>query len=134
MDEHRKLSHPTDTLSRDLHLELMQAMVGQNEGNSLTITVLHGGSLVSGQLVHTGAWQNAWLQQLETGGLQGMDEWRKAVKRWDELGADDPDLPPNFISLRDVVIVSGGGVSGRLDNWRCRLDAVDGWSVGHPNL
>jgi hypothetical protein len=105
------------------------------------ITLLVGGSVVSGALISVHAFFNETAADVQAADIDALTDKGRPVTemladlfRMDEP-SDDKDedgeadrFAPRHIHLRDAVVFVGGD-RHKIGRWRGRLVAVDGWSL-----
>jgi hypothetical protein len=123
----------------DFALDALLNLYGGDSGKqSLTLTVVTGGILVSGTLVTRQAWQAALLASMQGAGMdQRMNITERLADVWDTWNArileeakrrDEADLPGAYtrhFHMRDAQ------VNGRqMPLYRGLVSSITGWSIG----
>jgi hypothetical protein len=129
----------TDLKTDDFFLELMlRTFLGHQLEGNFSLTLLYGGSIVSGDAISHARWLTGWIDQLEQAGVEGLDELRpmfeerrqKAIDLDERMRAADREvLPPRFVHLIDATIYNGG-VTHDVKYWRGPISRISGWSLG----
>ncbi|MEU9703093.1 hypothetical protein [Streptomyces sp. NPDC047981] len=120
---------PTKDPVRDLYLTTLMHIMSLSEQNEVSITLMVGGTTVTGSLIGHDAWLKAWKEGIASSGGEDAQKVLGVLGALDEEVPDDPDVPqPNFIHLRDARVFPGG-TEIRLNLWRARVTDVQGWST-----
>jgi hypothetical protein len=128
---------------QDIYLTVLLQMLDSDESNrsEISVTLMVGGSVITGNLISHGRWEEATRAVLT--GVAGdgasalvtmIDALREALPRSEE----DDSVPFNFLHLRDVHIVTNhaGSMNGivpfaiKRDLWRVQIAEVQGWTLG----
>lgn len=131
-----------DVMVDDFYLEaLLRAVVGRdtpgNEG-TFSITLSLGGSMVTGTVIGTRAWERLWTQSMAESAPQLAEALHDLLTQFgqeDDVRTfmrevdDEPAPAYRYLTLRDVTVWSGAA-STKLPLWRCKISAVDGWAQG----
>ena len=126
----------------DLYLHLLLSVLDSDDSNSseIGITLMVGGSVITGNLISHGRWEAETRKILESAG-PGASKLITLLDAIDEAlptSEEDDSAPLQFVHLRDTHIVTNhlGSMNGitpmaiKRDLWRGRLAEVQGWALG----
>ena len=120
---------------------LLWVVPGQSDsGQSVGITVMVNGVVISGSAVSFAQWQKLWTAELTAASKPLRDGFEAVLKTWaDESAAlverrdaaDLPTPPSPFLHLSNAEIITGG-FRRRLGLMRVRRARIDAWTLGQP--
>ncbi|MGH8867087.1 MAG: hypothetical protein ACRDYU_03715 [Actinomycetes bacterium] len=119
-------------------LDVLVRMADGEHALESEITLVFGGSVVSGTLVGPRRWLASLTEQVSTspsssGTKSFIQEFTDAnLKFRDEQDNQNPDAPAHYayIHLRDASIWQGAQRLSSDIHWRGRITEVDGWNFG----
>lgn len=113
----------------DLTLLMLVALANKADV-AISVTLLVGGAVVTGDLISHQSWQARQAEGIRGSRGEAPPEIREAIA--DSLfGAPAPDklTLPRFVHLQEARITAGSETAER-PTWRGWLSSVDGWSLG----
>ena len=115
----------------DMFLQALVRII--DKGNaSLGITLSVGGLLISGTLTSPTDYFQRVADELEEGA--GENSLTNVLRRLPQDEAEEEGQPPpRILHLKDARVFHPGGTPiphNRSTNWRIRLEAVDGFTIG----
>lgn len=134
-------SSPEHLGTDDIYLELMiSTALGHSLDASFTLSVMAGGSIVSGDAISYARWRSAWIDQLEQGGsfnLGGLredfeQERQAAIELEARLKESNRQAPsPRFVHIMNAAIWAGSA-QHHVEYWRGPIRGLNGWWIGTP--